>query len=137
MKSLVYKIIVIGMGIVGIGAVQAQDRSITANVPFDFYMGTNAMPHGAYRVDSMMNGNVVALKTEEGVKSTTSWGIVGNSENEQARLVFRCYSKSCFLSEVWPGNGRTGLGIPRGAREKEMAKDGTATKLTVIRVAIK
>ena len=136
MKNLVYKILVVGMGIVGVGAVQAQDRSVTANVPFDFYMGTNAMPHGAYRVEQMMNGNVVALRTAEAVKSITSWGIVGNSENEKARLVFRCYGKSCFLSEVWPGNGRTGLAIPRGAREKELAKGEPAPSLTVIRMAL-
>jgi hypothetical protein len=136
MKNLVYRILVAGMGIAGIGAAQAQDRSITADVPFDFYLGTNAMPHGAYRVEQMINGNVVTLRTAEAVKSTTSWGIVGNSENEQARLVFRCYGQSCFLSEVWPGSGRTGLAVPRGAREEELAKDGASSKLALVRIAL-
>ena len=136
MKNLVYSILVAGMGIAGVGAAHAQERSIKADVPFDFYMGTNAMPRGAYRVEQMMNGSVVSLRTAEGVKSTTSWGIVGNSENEQARLVFRCYGKSCFLAEVWPGSGRSGLGIPRGAREKELAKDGASSKLAFVRIAL-
>jgi hypothetical protein len=137
MKKLVYKILMAGMGIAGVGAAQAQERSIRAEVPFDFYMGANPMPHGAYRVERMMNGNVVALRTAAGAKSTTSWSIVGDSENEQARLVFRCYGKSCFLAEVWPGNGRAGWAIPRGAREKELAKDrASSSEPALVRIAL-
>jgi hypothetical protein len=31
--------------------VQAQDKTVTANVPFSFYMGSSAMPQGSYKVE--------------------------------------------------------------------------------------
>jgi hypothetical protein len=136
MRSLTYRILFVGVALAGAVAARAQERTIKAEVPFNFYMGATAMPHGSYRVEELVNGHMVALRTAEGLKATTTWEIVGKSENEPPRLVFHCYGESCFLSEVWPGNGRVGMAIPRGARENELAKSGASLSLAVIKVAV-
>jgi hypothetical protein len=117
-------------------AVHAQDKSITVNVPFSFYMGSSLMPQGAYRVSEFANGTVVRIAAAQGsaAKTVTTLDLVGKKEAEPARLVFHCYGNDYFLAEIWTGDTSAGQGIARSTREKELARSGVEKHLATIQV---
>jgi hypothetical protein len=137
MKNLIARILVIGTALVGAVAVNAADRAITANVPFNFYVGSTVMPQGAYRVSEVSNAGVVALKTMHAAKAITTFNLTGKSLNEPPRLVFRCYGDTYFLAEIWAGDGSIGHALRRSAQEKELAQSGSAPTLAAIRLALR
>jgi hypothetical protein len=136
MKKLVSRILVAGFALSGLVAVEAQSRMITANVPFSYYMGKTAMPQGTYRVDELSTGKVVTLRTEKAANAISVFQTTGKSDEEAPRLVFHRYGDTYFLSEIWDGNGNIGLKLARSAREKELASNGAAAVLAVVRLAI-
>jgi hypothetical protein len=135
MKHLISRILIVGFALSGLIAAQAQTRIVTANVPFSFYMGPNAMPGGAYEVDALATGAVIALRTRESGKAITASPITGKA-HEPPRLVFHRYGDAYFLREIWNGNGNTGFQVARSRREQELASNGAPPVVAVIRLAI-
>lgn len=137
MKNLASRVLIVSMALAGAVAVNAQTMSLTADVPFGFYMGSAAMPQGAYRVDRLnVAGEVITLRSAHASKAVTAIDIFGKSKEEQPRLVFHRYGDAYFLSEIWNGNGNMGRAIPRSQREKEFASNGAAPALAVVRLAV-
>lgn len=81
----------------------AQVRGVKANVPFDFVVGTKAMPAGEYRL-SIISG--VTLRISQ-INGSQMAGIVAapvaGSDNNAPRLLFHRYGNHFFLTEVWVG----------------------------------
>ena len=50
--------------------------------------------------------------------------------------VFRRYGETYFLAEVWAADGSVGHALGRSAREKELAQNGSAPTLAVIKLAL-
>src|ERR1700727_3141870 len=98
MKSRVTRILSIGIALAAVAAVQAQDKTVTANVPFSFYMGSSAMPQGSYRVNEFAHGAVVSMRSADAVRSVTAHEVVGKNRVEPARLVFHRYGNAYFLA---------------------------------------
>ncbi len=121
MKNLIARILVIGTALGGVVAVNA--AQITANVPFNFYVGSAVMPQDAYRVAEVSNGAVVALKTMHATKAIITSNLTGKSLNETQRMVFHRYGDTYFLAEIWSGDGSIGHALWRSAREKELAQN--------------
>jgi len=137
MKNRVARILSIGIALVAVAAVHAQDRVMTANVPFMFYAGSTLMPQGAYRVDEMPTGVAwIASKDHDVNKAFTTFNVVGKKRDEPARLVFHRYGEDYFLAEIWPGGVPTGRALVRSHREKELAHSGAAPTLAVVLVAL-
>ena len=136
MKSRVTRILSIGIALVAVAAVQAQDKTVTANVPFSFYMDRSAMPQGAYNVDELSLGAVVRMRSAGATNAITSHEIAGKKRIEPARLVFHRYGDSYFLAEIWTGDTSIGQGLAVSPREKELAQNGAAPALAVIRLAL-
>jgi len=137
MKNLVTRLLVIGTALAGAAAVYAQSRIVTAEVPFNFYMGSAVMPQGSYRVSEMSNGAVIVLQTANASKAIIVYDVSGKSMDEPARLVFRRYGETYFLAQIWTGNRSNGHALPRSTREKELAQNGSAPTLAVIRLAVR
>ena len=138
MKNRVAQILSLGMALAALPAMHAQNMAVKADVPFDFYVGSTLMPHGAYLVNETPN-NVVAwiMATEqEATKAVTTISILGTKREEPARLVFHRYGEDYFLEEIWKGDSSAGRYLPRSAREKEMARGGAGHALAVIQVAL-
>ncbi len=81
----------------------AQIRTVKANVPFDFVVGSKTMPAGEYTFAlngtgalriSQLNGPQVA-----GIIAVP----VAGSDNAAPRLLFHRYGQRAFLAEVWVG----------------------------------
>ena len=135
MKKLVSRILIAGLALTGLFAAQAQDRTITANIPFGFYMGANAMPAGAYQVTELARGTLVVLRSRGAVKSIGVSQVSSKSSDEAPRLVFHRYGDTYFLSEIWNANGYLGLHLATTQSERELANSGTAPVVAVIRLA--
>jgi hypothetical protein len=138
MKNNVTRMLGIGIALVAAAAVQAQDRTVTAAVPFSFYAGPSLMPQGSYRVGEIANSTILWLsaKQKDSTKAVTTHAIAGNKLIEPARLTFHCYGETCFLAEVWSGDSSVGRALSRSSREKELAQNGPAATLAVIRLSL-
>jgi hypothetical protein len=136
MKSRVTRILSIGIALVAVAAVQAQDKTVTANVPFSFYMGRSAMPQGAYKVEELSHGAMVRMGSTDAINAVITRAIAGKKQIEPARLVFHRYGESYFLAEIWTGDTSIGQGLAVSPREKELAQNGSAQTLAVIRLAL-
>jgi hypothetical protein len=136
MKSRVTRILSIGIALVAVAAVQAQDETVTANVPFSFYMGRSAMPQGAYKVEELSHGAMVRMRSIDAINAVITRAIAGKKQIEPARLVFHRYGESYFLAEIWTGDTSIGQGLTVSPREKELAQNGSAQTLAVIRLAL-
>ena len=136
MNNRVARLLSVGMALAAVVAVHAQDKAVTANVPFNFYMSSTWMPQGAYRVDKVSHGAVVRISStgSGATKAVTTFPMVGKKQSEPARLVFHRYGDDYFLAEVWTGDESTGQAIARSPREKELAKGGSGTQLAVVQV---
>lgn len=136
MKNQATRLVSIGIALAAVVAVHAQDKTMTANVPFNFYMGSTLMPQGAYRVNEFAHGAVVWMNSAQGdaTKAVTTFNVDGEKQTEPARLVFRRYGENYFLAEIWSGDSSAGRALARSPREKELAKDGAATNLAVVKV---
>jgi hypothetical protein len=136
MKSRVTSLLSIGIALVAVAAMQAQDRTVTADVPFSFYLGGSAMPQGSYMVDELSHGAVICMRSKDTTKSITTHKIVDKAQAEPARLVFHLYGQSYFLAEIWAGDGSVGQALTASKREKELAHNGAAPTVAVIRLAL-
>jgi len=136
MKNQVTRLVTIGIALAAAVAVHAQDKTITANVPFSFYMSSTLMPEGAYRVDKVSHGVAVRISSmqSKATKAVTTVDVFGKERSEPARLMFHRYGDNYFLAEIWTGDASAGQAIALSAREKELAKTGAGTKLAMVQV---
>jgi hypothetical protein len=110
----------LSLGIVLAGTVALHAQTVTATVPFNFYMGRTAMSKGAYRVDEINGGAVIMLRTGKTTKAITVHNVAGKPLAERPRLVFHRYGETYFLSEIWTGRSAMGRELARTSHEKEL-----------------
>jgi hypothetical protein len=137
MKNRVARLLSVGIALAAVAAVHAQDKTVKANVPFSFYMGSSLMPQGAYRVSESSNGAVVWIKSmqSKAAEAATTHTVTGKKESGPAKLVFHRYGEDYFLAEIWTGGVSTGQALARSPREKELAQSGAAP-LAMIQVSL-
>jgi hypothetical protein len=136
MNSRVTRLLSVGMALAAVTAVYAQNKAVTANVPFSFYMGSSLMPQGAYRVSEISNGAMVRITSvhSDAAKAEATVSVIGKKQVEPARLVFRRYGEDYFLAQVWTGDGSAGQAFDRSPLEKELAQSGAAPPLAMIHI---
>jgi hypothetical protein len=128
MKNRVARLLSVGIALAAVAVVHAQEKTVKANVPFSFYMGSSLMPQGAYRVSEISNGAVVWIMSmqSKAAQAATTVHVAGKDRIEPAKLVFHRYGEDYFLAEIWTGGVSTGQALARSAREKELAQSGAA-----------
>jgi hypothetical protein len=110
-----------------------------AKIPFSFEVNNKTMPAGEYEVTRVFEGS----GTGELIRSTDSGGgaflptlvLHSTGRNTAPKLVFHCYGRECFLSEVWSGDGRAWK-LMESRREKEMSEVKTENDLASIAVPL-
>ena len=115
--------------------VAAQSPRLTANVPFEFRVGTTVLPAGEYAIQNGTEGSVVVLRNFESrvgalvvaTRNTDSFG-----DHGVAKLIFNRYGDSYFLSRIW--YGFTGLGntLPVTRTEQELSRTASVQKFEVL-----
>ena len=140
MKSRMNRVLTVGMMLAAaVTAVpaQVQQKALTADVPFQFYVGSHLMPQGAYRVDEAANGRIAWLRAmgQDALQGAVTYNVIGKKVVEPARLVFHRYGNEFFLAEIWSGTSAPGKGLAVSPREEELARTGVPRIVAVIHVA--
>lgn len=91
-------------GLIMLGSALAQAQGVRAQVPFDFIVGKQVLPAGAYRVfiERSFNGSKAVLIQSED-RHITAVNVTSVDENgsvDDNKLVFAKYGDQYFLHEV-------------------------------------
>jgi len=102
--------------------VEAQSSRLTANIPFDFYVGRDLLPAGKYDMRTVA-GSVLRVLSENGERTAAISTIpVWNESGRVSKLVFNRYGQTYFLSEVhWRGSSQA-RGLIKSPVETELAR---------------
>jgi hypothetical protein len=124
-------------GLIMLGSALVQAQEVRAQVPFDFIVGKQVLPAGAYRVflERSPNSNGF-LRIENEDRNTMAVSIAsaeGNGSPNDSKLVFANYGDRYFLREVvWPSASIT-VELPTskleawaGTREVQLQNSGQA-----------
>jgi hypothetical protein len=104
------------------------------NVPFQFAIGKSVMSAGHYSIKSASrnSGTLIILDHQTGRSRFVDGNpIRSRGAQDQTKLVFHCYSGSCFLSQVWTGND-VGRRLTESSQELELAKQSPAVRVPVV-----
>ena len=109
----------------------AQGPQMSANVPFDFYVGGRKLPAGSYtiRMDGLGN-TVLRLSDNKGHQSIVmTLASEGSGDPRKSTLLFNNYDGTHFLAEVrWMGAADARV-LPKSALEIQIAQEITARQV--------
>jgi hypothetical protein len=107
-------------------------ETMTANIPFDFQLGPNAMPAGEYRVDH--SRHLLTVRNKDGHHTAILLTLPASRRKamDQGVMEFRRYGDTYFFSGVWDPNSRDGATIVKTPREKELASRAKQLQPTTI-----
>ena len=121
------------MGLLAFSAgLQAQIFDTRAEVPFDFWLGQKLMPAGTYSISHFGTGAVLLQGGKDSKDGAIFLGETLSSRERHAEptLEFTRYGNVYFLSKIFPYH-REGLGVPKSAKEKELASRGNPSRTDI------
>lgn len=111
------------------GTLLAQE-SVRATVPFDFYVGSKAMPAGTYDLTRCSTTTPHILKVQhctEGIAVLHLMHPSGTQPTETGVLVFHRYGEKYFLNEVQGLRGANMM-LPVGPLEKSLQTENAQVR---------
>ena len=131
MKNVVAKFGLLAAMIVIAASVSANAQSLqyrlTANIPFDFSVGSEKLPAGKYWISraQQSNGDTVVQIMSTDLHSNLARftiPVLASNPAKESSLVFRRYGDEYFLAEIWPVGSETGRELPKSRAERELAR---------------
>lgn len=105
---------------------------MTANIPFDFQVGTTPMPAGEYSIH-YSRGLVTLQQYPNTAIMALTLPVSLNRVPESGGLQFHRYGEVYFLSRIWTPSSTAGGALPKTAREAELARrDGTGQTTAIV-----
>jgi hypothetical protein len=110
--------------LVTVAAFGSWPQSLAVEVPFDFYVGNEAMPAGTYVIEAnSANGGALTLANRtHGQQIVAPTTPAGQSVTGKSELVFSRVGDTYFLAKVWNGTSNTGRQLAVSATQREMSK---------------
>ena len=109
------------------GSAVAQNVHVRANVPFNFTVGDKAFSAGGYDIatNSPSSYKALILRARDGHSSMIVMSNAAETlkRSDKTKLVFDRCGSQYFLAEIWVEGARLGRHLPKGSREKELARD--------------
>jgi hypothetical protein len=106
-----------------VGAASAQEHGLTANVPFEFTVGTRLLPAGTYTVTSPSSGVVQFQSADKHIAAMTTTSQQENDPAKGNKLVFSRYGDQYFLRDVLsPTAASLNVHVPRTRLEKQVQR---------------
>lgn len=98
---------------------------MAANIPFDFHIGSHALPAGTYTVSRGGSPNVWIFRNEKTAESAAVLTHLGAGRilNTKAQLDFHRYGDQYFLSALKQAQTANCFTTPKSKREREVAND--------------
>ncbi len=120
------------------GAAFAQNNTIvTANVPFEFHVGSTVIPPGPCKIEIKADSGVLFLRcrdSKNGVIALSNGVQSTAAASEKGSMVFNRYGDSYFLARLWTPGTATGRELLRSKVEREWAK--TMSEVPTVTVAL-
>jgi hypothetical protein len=115
----------LGIG-VAVAPASAQSVGVRVKVPFNFTVSGKTFPAGDYKMITDLHQ--VRIEDERGrtIAYTLANDISAETARDNSQVVFNCYGKSCFLSELWSAAQNSGVEVYTSKTEKELAKEVAA-----------
>jgi hypothetical protein len=105
----------------GVSSAHAQTGSVHVRVPFEFEIASKTLPAGEYIVSS--DHDQVWLRVYRGdTVAVVQSNRVERDGGNTGKVLFSCYEKLCFLSQLWLPDGYGAREIPISKTEKQLAK---------------
>jgi len=100
----------------------AQSGGVQAKIPFNFTVAGKTFPAGAYTM--IVGSHQVNIRDANGKKIAMVLAneISGRSAGANGQIIFHCYSKHCFLWEVWSPTHENGGQLLTSRSEADLAK---------------
>ena len=135
MKRLAVVVVTLTVLLVAPPSLYAQsDTVITANVPFDFFVGNDRMPAGEYRIAHYGYSDrlVIHNRNSGDIVTILTYPEGRDIRGANPRLIFHSYyGKSFFLVRVaMPGNKIQEL--PQVGKEREFSAKNLPEELTLV-----
>jgi hypothetical protein len=114
--------------------VYAQSSSrMTANIPFNFTVGSQPLPAGQYSVKPLSQAAVLVQGEDSRSAAIVLTMAAQSSKTQQVgKLVFNRYGDQYFLAQIWTPATNTGRVLPKSRLEREIAKNVPNPEKTIL-----
>ena len=138
LKAISMLVLIISIAFVtAVVSANAQTHNrLKADVPFDFIVGDQKLPAGAYTISPLIeqsNDGVILKNAHSSASAMHLTNRIAGRAEQQARLIFRKQGESYYLAEIWDGNseGRQ-VRLSRKAREADLAKANSGSETIAV-----
>ncbi|HEY0080155.1 MAG TPA: hypothetical protein VGB73_16210 [Pyrinomonadaceae bacterium] len=133
---------------VGLTAISASAQTggrLTADVPFDFQVGSRALSAGEYTIRQLSSSNdglLLLLSKGDKQSSMASTRVVeATRTSRRSRMVFNKYGERYFLASIWDSRGE-GRILPQSAGERNARREtasikNAAPEIVVVELALR
>jgi hypothetical protein len=119
-------VLVTAVSAMAVVSANGQSIRVSAQVPFDFVVGSKTLPAGEYTVNSITeNGLAMQIRNVDGSESAIRLtnSIATKPNNSKTRLVFHRYGQTYFLAEVWREGDSDGRQLLQSKQERSMKQE--------------
>lgn len=107
----------------------------TADIPFEFHVGTTVLPAGHYLVRPGFANGVLSIQSLNRGAMIITGTIEAQKAPTTGKLVFNRYGDSYFLSKVWTAGDSVGRKLPIAKMERELARNSSSAPPSEVVVA--
>ena len=115
----------LGMGL-AVGNANAQTVGVRVKVPFNFSVSGKTFPAGDYRMITDLHQLRIEDESGRTIAYTLANDISTQAARDNSQVVFNCYGKQCFLSEIWSAAQSSGIEVYTSKPEAALAKEVAA-----------
>jgi hypothetical protein len=109
----------------------AQVGSVKVHVPFEFNIAKQTFPAGEYAIWSVRDQLFLRIAGGKTVAMVQSNRTVHDG-GKTGKVVFNCYEKRCFLSQLWTPDPDQAREISKSKPELELAKRGEPQQFALL-----
>lgn len=123
--TMLMLIVVIALATAVASANAQSSNKVVADIPFEFVVGSQALPAGEYAVKASETTNALTIQSADAKSSAIRLtnAIEPRRNKTHARLVFHRYGQRYFLAEVWSGANLTGRQLLRSREERAIERE--------------
>ena len=115
--------LIVSVSIIGFAGLSGR---VSANIPFDFTVGSKEFKAGKYSVERLFatstSDTLIIRSADNSGAANFNVSRVSGNGGSQARLVFRRYGSQYFLAQIFDGDNSEGFGLLKSKAERELAK---------------
>jgi hypothetical protein len=115
----------------GVVTTPAQVGSVKVQVPFEFNIAKQILPAGEYVIWSVRDQLFLRIAGGKTVAMAQSNRTVHDG-GKTGKVLFNCYARTCFLSQLWTPDPDQAREILRSKAELELARQGEPQQFALL-----